>query len=237
MHSVVSPELSLVSPPLQRSDVFVTDDIAIPGWVVDLSSYRRWAVSEDYPRTGWVSFLDGVVFVDPSMEELFTHNQVKGAFAVAISNLLGPTPAGMFAFDRMLLTNPEAGLVTEPDGLFFFWATVQAKRLQMIEGAAGIVELLGAPDMTLEVVSKHSVSKDTKKLRELYWKAGVPEYWIVDARGAEPEFQILRHSDAGYLPVEAVDGWTASGVFQRQFQIVKQINPLGQPQFVVHTRS
>ena len=163
-----------------RSNVFISENIAIPGSINDLDSYRKWAISDDYPQSGWVSYLDGVITVDPSMEELFTHNQVKNAFAVAITVLLGPSPAGMFVADRMLLSCPAANLCTEPDGLFFFWQTVKSGRLQFIEGTDGIIELLGTPDMTLEVVSKNSVGKDSKRLRELYWKAGILEYWLVD---------------------------------------------------------
>src|SRR5437867_3480172 len=98
-----------------RADVFVADGIHVPGWVVDLESYRQWARSEEYPKSGWVSFLDGAIFVDPNMEELFTHNQVKGAYAYAIMSLLGSTPSGMYVHDRMLLTHQAANLSTEPD--------------------------------------------------------------------------------------------------------------------------
>jgi Uma2 family endonuclease len=220
-----------------RADVFVADGIRVPGWVVDLETYRVWARSEDYPKSGWVSFLGGAVFVDPNVEELLTHNQVKGAYAYAIMSALGPTPNGMFVHDRMLLTNQAANLSTEPDGLFFFWATIQAGRLRMIEGADGYTELAGSPDMVLEIVSKHSVRKDTVLLRELYCKANVPEFWLVDARGAELSFQILRHAEPDYVAVEPVDGWLPSAIFGRQFRIVKQTNPLGQPQFIVEHRA
>jgi len=34
------------------------------------------------------------------------------------------------------------------------------------------IEILGSPEMTLEVISPTSVEKDTVHLRRLYWKAG-----------------------------------------------------------------
>jgi Uma2 family endonuclease len=217
-----------------KPDIDVSDKITIPGWIVDLDSYRRWAKSEAYPESGWVSFLDGTIFVDPTMEELFTHNQVKGAYAYTIMSVMGPSPNGIYVGDRMLLTNAAANLSTEPDGLFAFWETIRSNRLQMIEGAEGYIELFGTPDMTLEVVSKHSIRKDTKRLHELYWKAGILEYWLVDARGPkEPTFEILRHAEKDYVAVEATDGWVRSTVFQRAFRIQKSTNPLGHPQFVV----
>ena len=104
----------------------------------------------------------------------------------------------------------------------------------MIEGAEGYVELSGAADMVLEVVSKHSVRKDTIKLPEVYWKAGFNEYWLVDARGATPRFDIFRRTGQGYAAMLAVDGWLTSSVFQRRFQLVQQINPLGKPSFIVN---
>src|SRR5436190_10597481 len=95
-----TPPPTSAGPPVNESphrlDVFVPDHITVPGWVVDLQSYRRWATSSDYPESGWVSFLDGTIFVDPHMEELLTHNQVKGAYAFSIMSALGPIPSGMY---------------------------------------------------------------------------------------------------------------------------------------------
>ena len=45
----------------RRADVFIADDIRVPGWVVDLESYRQWTRSDDYPASGSVSFLDGAI--------------------------------------------------------------------------------------------------------------------------------------------------------------------------------
>ena len=106
----------------------------------------------------------------------------------------------------------------------------------MIAGAEGFTELSGSGDMVLEVVSKYSVRKDTVLLRDLYHKAGFTEFWLVDARGAEPHFEILRHAEKAYTPVDPVEGWSHSSVFERGFRLVKQINPLGQPQFLVEVQ-
>lgn len=229
------PESSGVTPP--RSDVLVQDQIAIPGWINDLESFRRWAHSEDYPQHGWVSFLNGRIWVDFSMEEFLTHNRVKGAYAFAVMAVLRGQTLGEYAHDRMLLSNPAANLSTEPDGLFYLWETMRSGRLKLIRGKhEGYIELEGSPDGVLEVVSQTSERKDKALLRELYWKAEIPEYWLVDARQDPPAFDILRHTSAGYVPTPAHDGWVRSERLGKEFKLVRQLDPLGHPQFVVETR-
>jgi Uma2 family endonuclease len=212
-------------------------DVAIPGWVVDLPSYRRWAHSDDYPESGWVSFLDGQILVDLSMEEFITHNRVRTAYTYRIVDVLSHDPRGDFVSDRMLLTNPAANLSTEPDGLFFLWTTMQTGKLRLVPGkTSGYMELEGTPDMTLEIVSKTSQRKDKELLRELYWKAGVTEYWLVDARDDQMSFDILVHTPAGYVASPINDGWVKSNVLGREFRLVKHTDPLGNPRFVVEVR-
>ena len=51
--------------------------------------------------------------------------------------------------------------------------------------------------MILEVISPGSVRKDTTVLRELYARAGIAEYWIVDPASNTLEIYVLR--DRGYV--------------------------------------
>jgi Uma2 family endonuclease len=97
----------------------------------------------------------------------------------------------------------------------------------------GIMELEGTADLVLEVVSKTSVRKDTVLLRDLYFKAGVREYWLVDVRDGAMAFDILQPTPEGYVAVPGVDGWVASRVLGKRFQLQKKTDPLGHPQYVV----
>ena len=54
--------------------------------------------------------------------------------------------------------------------------------------------------MVMEVVSDSSEKKDNQTVFEAYFKAGVSEYWLVDARGDTLEFQIHKRGAAGFLP-------------------------------------
>ena len=216
------------------STIVIADKGSIPDWVVDLDSFRRWARSDGFPESGGFSFLDGEIWVDVGMEQLFTHNRVKTAFTYTIMRILEATRTGQYVTDRMLLSHVAADLSTEPDGLYFHWSTVKSGRLKLIEGAdAGCVELLGTPDMVLEVVSRTSIRKDTSVLRDLYCRAGISEYWLVDARGQNPSFDILRHSADGYLATESTEGGIYSTVFDRFFRLEMRTDPLGHPEFSV----
>jgi Uma2 family endonuclease len=68
-------------------------------------------------------------------------------------------------------------------------------------------------------------------LRGLYWKAGIPEYWLVDARKGQPQFDILRWTERGYAATRRKEGWLRSKVFGRSFLLTAKPDRLGNPQF------
>jgi Uma2 family endonuclease len=217
--------------------VVIEDQATIPGWVSDLESFRRWTRADDYPERGESAYLQNVLWVDLSPEELWSHNQVKVAFAAALESLNLAQGVGLVVGHGMRLSAPAAELSVEPDLLFFRWATLESGRLRLVEGArGGVIELEGTPDVVLEIVSASSVAKDTVRLRELYARAEVPEYWLVDARGETPHFEILRHTPAGYVPAEADGDWQTSAVFGHAFRLIRRAGPLGHPLFVVESR-
>jgi Uma2 family endonuclease len=88
--------------------------------------------------------------------------------------------------------------------------------------------------MVLEIVSPSSVGKDTVRLRERYHLAGIAEYWLIDARGDDLQFAILRHTPAGYDPVPAAAGWLSSEVFGRRFRLDRVRDPRGVWMYTLH---
>jgi Uma2 family endonuclease len=128
----------------------------------------------------------------------------------------------------MLLTNVEAGLSTEPDGMFISYATLNQGKARLRKGGQAL-EIEGTPDMVLEVVSPTSVEKDTKVLRDLYWRAGVSEYWLADPRGDDLSFDILRHGPKGYTAVRRSRGWLRSIVSRQAFRLTCQNDALNIP--------
>lgn len=221
----------------RRSEIVINDEVVIPPWVDDLESFRRWAWSDEFPQRGKISYLAGQIWVDVTMEELFSHSLIRTEYTIVLGSMVREAKSGFLCSDTMLLTHPDAGLSTEPDILFASWETVRGGRLRWVEGKPNsYLELEGTPDMALEVISRSSVRKDTEVLRERYWRAGVPEYWLVDARGSTPQFEILRHTETGYVAVEPRDGWLFSTIFNRFFRLTQQTNPFGRPEYILEVK-
>lgn len=212
------------------------DTVRIPAEVADLASFRRWVHSNAYPERGRFAFLAGEVWVDMSPEGLFGHNRVKGEISRVLGNLLVDRPLGYLFHDRTLVTNQDAGLSTEPDGTFVSFDSLRANRARLVEGVEGVTEIEGAPDMVLEVVSRSSVHKDTVVLREMYHRARVLEYWLVDARGDRLRFDLLRRGRSDYVAAKKRDGWAESRLFGVSCRLLRRRDAMDKPQYVLELR-
>jgi Uma2 family endonuclease len=213
------------------------ENLHIPAWVQDLASFRRWAESDAFPEQGRICYLAGEVWIDMSKEQLFSHNKIKTRFYIVLGALVDQGELGSFFSDGVSLVHPEADLSAIPDALFFSNETLERGRIRLVEGQRqGYVEVEGSPDMVLEVVSDASVKKDTIRLKKLYWQAGVREYWLVDARGASPSFEILRRSPRGFAAVRPQAGWVKSTVFDKAFRLTQEVDALGYPTYTVSVR-
>jgi Uma2 family endonuclease len=205
-------------------------NVAGKTFAADLSQFRTWALSPQFPERGQISFLNGRLFIDMSPEERENHNKVKEGIDRGIGNLNEETDAGEFFADGVLVTNEKANLSTEPDGTFITWETLKAEQVKYLprKGKLGeYVEIQGSPDWLLEVVSQFSVKKDAEILPALYHKAKVREFWLVDARGPDISFKLMVHQARKYQLVAPSRGWYFSPVFQRHFRLTRRLNPMG----------
>ncbi|MBI1918856.1 MAG: Uma2 family endonuclease [Planctomycetes bacterium] len=218
---------------------FIADGapISVPEWVVDIESFRRWIDADDFPEQGRIWWLKGEVLVDMSREQIFTHLAVKNEFSFVLTGLVKVRALGLFLPDGLLLSNFAADICGNPDATFISQETLRSDRVRLIEGVdGGYVELQGAPDMVLEVISRSSEKKDTVVLKKAYWEAGIPEYWLVDARQEPLKFDILRHTSRGYVAARKPDGWAKSAVFGKSFRLTRRTNELGHPEFTLAVR-
>jgi Uma2 family endonuclease len=204
--------------------------LRVPPDAGSLAGFRAWAQSDEFPEFGKVSLLNGTILIDMSPDELETHNKVSGAVGHGISGLNDELDLGEYFWDGALLTNTGAKLGTVPDGTFVKWASSKSGRVRFIprrDRRGQFIELRGTPDWALEVVSMSSVHKDTVELPLLYHRAGIPEFWLIDARGDEIDFQILVRRRSKYTPAAINSGWAFSPVFGRWFRLTRRPNREG----------
>ena len=219
--------------------VFLEDElIAVPAWVVDLESFRRWCDDDDFPEKGRISFLRGEVWIDMSKEQLYSHNLVKTECTIVLGGLVKAARPGLYFSDGAYISNVEADVSNQPDGMFVSFEALREGRVKDIEGRAeGYVELEGSPDMVLEVVSRSSVGKDNEVLRDAYFQAGVREYWLVDARKPPLKFDILRPGKSGFVAVRKRGGWTRSDVFDASFRLTEWRDESDRPAYKLEVQA
>lgn len=209
-------------------------EVAIPANLDSLEAFRRWADSDAYPDTGRYSWLQGQLLVDIQMEELFTHNLLKNAVYFALESWNQQHRRGYVFSDGVRLTHPGVDLSVEPDVVFTSFESVQQGRVQLVSGRSGnLIELEGSPDLIVEIVSPASVKKDKQTLRDLYWQAGMGEYWLIDARREPVSFELMLAGSDGYLPAERRNGHPLSRVLEGPVALTSTVDPLGHPQWSV----
>ena len=199
-------------------------EIEVPFWVNDLTSFRRWVHSGELPEKLKVHFINGRVWMD-IMGEAFSHNRVKLAVTFTLEGLVRVERSGLLFIDGMLLTNDDAELGCEPDAMFVSTESLASERVTFTQGettGAVATEVVGSPDMVLEVVSPSSVVKDTEWLMSRYHDAGVSEYWLIDARGeGDPAFTLHRRAAKEFVAVRRSRGWLKSPVFGKSFRLTR----------------
>jgi hypothetical protein len=113
-------------------------EVCIPDWVVDLAAFRRWANSRQFPKRGKFSYLGGSLWVDLTMEELFTHNRVKTTITSILAVVVEGEDLGCFFADRAYVSSPAAQLSTEPDGVFVSYEAIEDSRVRLVKGKKGV---------------------------------------------------------------------------------------------------
>jgi Uma2 family endonuclease len=213
-------------------------EIAVPASAQSFDGFRKWALSEDCPEGGRFTYVSGELIIDMSPELYETHNCIKSEISAVIYQRGKVRRLGRFFSDRFLFSNPEAGISTEPDATFVTNQSLKSQRCRISRSEKpGISdELVGSPDWIVEILSKSSVRKDKQLLREGYFRAGVGEYWLVDALGDDIDFQILVPGANDYKAVDPAQGWLASPTFDCNFRLTRERAPDGLWEYTLHIR-
>ena len=143
---------------------------------------------EDYmalPDDVRAELVGGELYVTPAPE--LPHQDVIGEIYLALRIHVDAHALGHVSLSPMDVHLP-TGDVVQPD-LIYVSKQREHIRQRWIHGA---------PDLLIEVLSRHNAERDLVVKRELYARNEVPAYWIVDP--TECSIQLLRFQDGAYEP-------------------------------------
>jgi Uma2 family endonuclease len=143
---------------------------------------------------------------------------------------------GQLYSDRTRVSSPAADFSVEPDVVFISESSLDSGRVRPVPKAGGgsdrYIELEGPPDLVVEIVSDGSVHKDTERLPAAYYRAGVPEFWLIDARRDDLFFRVHRRGPVRYEPAKAdQDGYQYSAVVPGWYRLDRSRNARGRTVF------
>jgi len=213
--------------------------IRVPPAARELEGFSDWTYSEEFPERGRIAFVNGRLIVDMSPERYESHIKIKETVSRIIGTIVAEGDLGEFYPDGARFKNEVADISSEPDAMLAFWVTLESGKLAPPQNRpqdGKHIELVGTPDWVCEIVSDSSVEKDTKLLFEAYHKAGIREYWLIDARGEEIDFRLLVWTSTGYQQAEVHRGWQKSPVFNRQFQLTRSRDRLNRWRYQLLTQ-
>ena len=216
----------------EAKSVLIQNQIEIPLGITSLQDFRHWARSESFPEQGRIDFVGGRIEVDLMIDNLFYHGSPKTEVQGTVWLRNREDKLGRLFSDVTRVSNHAANLSAEPDVVFLTFDSIQSGRVKYVlsrdDDPESFVEIEGSPDWVCEIISDSSEEKDRVRLADRYFAAGVREYWLVDARGAELTFQILSRGDKAFIPVEAdPEGYQTSDVFRHRYHFDRDRGPDG----------
>jgi Uma2 family endonuclease len=182
--------------------VVFEEQIEIPS-IQDLADFRAWALSDVFPQRGRIDYIAGRIEVDMSPEDLFTHGTLKAQVAGKIERRVEELDLGHTFVAEARVSSVEGNVSAEPDVVVISYAALDEGRVTLVPKATAAegryVEIEGAVDLIVEIVSDSSVVKDTKRLPAAYYGAGVLEMWLIDARSESLIFQIRQRGATSFV--------------------------------------
>jgi len=199
------------------------EQIEVPMDLHGLADFRHWATSDNFPERGRINYIAGRIDVDMSPEDLHTHGKLKTEVVIVLGRRIREANLGELYTED---------LSVEPDVVFVSESSLDSGRVRLVpkagKAADRYVELEGPPDLIVEIVSDASERKDTERLPTAYYRAGVSEFWLIDARGEDLLFRIHRRAATQYEPAATdAEGYQHSTVLDRRYRLQRSRNPKG----------
>lgn len=214
--------------------------LVVPLGVQSFEAFRVWTLSNDFPETGRIDYVNGRIDVDLSPEKFFSHSKLKVAFIRTIGDRVDYEDFGHLVADRSRVVHEGVELSVEPELVLVSYDALASGRVTLTESKndpEDYVEIVGTPDMVCEIVSDSSVKKDTKELFVAYYEAGITEYWIADARRGKLDFNIFRRGGTGYeATLTGDDGFIESKVLNHSYRLTRSKDRMGMWKFRLEER-
>jgi Uma2 family endonuclease len=211
--------------------------------IESLAEFRRWALSDAFPESGRIDYIAGLIEVDMSLEDYYLHGKLKSEIVRVLANrLLEDEEFGDILTDSTRVSSVEGDLSVEPDVVVISHEALNAGRIRLVpkatQEADRFVEVEGAPDLVVEIISDSSVTKDKKRLPKAYFAAGVLEFWLIDARQEPLLFQIFRRGSKHFEPVATdAEGFRRCEILNRHYMLERSRNSFGRLRFELIEKS
>jgi Uma2 family endonuclease len=165
-------------------------------------------LSDEFPERGRIDYVDGRIEVDMSPEDLFTHGTLKVEVLSKVQQRVAQLDLGYAFVGETRVSSVAGDFSAEPDIVVVSYQALEDGRITLIPKSTGeegrYVEIEGAIDLIIEIVSDSSVVKDTRRLPDAYYRAGVRENWLIDARPERLVFQVRQRGAHSFetVPVD-----------------------------------
>ncbi|MBI4583073.1 MAG: Uma2 family endonuclease [Planctomycetes bacterium] len=189
-----------------------------PAIPVKLPAPRRWTY-KDYcrlPEDGWrYEVIQGRLYMTPAPRT--PHQRTQMILSSSLHQFVTARNLGEVFPAPIDVILPGLAEPVQPDIIF-----IGRKRLKIIKEKY----VKGAPDLLVEILSPTSWHADRNVKFEVYAKAGVKEYWIIDAEKREVEIYRLEKDRTYSLTRRYGAGETASSNLLKGFKAaVSQLCP------------
>lgn len=174
---------TLINPPVRRVEMMESTP---PRWTYH--DFMRLA-----PEDQKAELIDGALIVMPPPNDI--HENLQGLLFAVIRLFVDYFKLGSVRGSRTAV-RIALNQVYEPDILF-----VSRERHYIITEN----EILEAPDLVIEILSRSTAERDRGIKRENYEKSGVREYWLIDPYGPAGTQFYQRQNDK-FVEVAPIDG-------------------------------
>jgi Uma2 family endonuclease len=206
--------------------------VELPPDVATLAGFRVWAGS--VPEHAAVWFVNGDVWFDSRPQQLFAEAAVRVAIVSELATLAKGREGHVFSRGAFWVARG-VEVAGNPDGMYIADESIESGRVRFLpDPPYDCTEVEGTPDMVLDIVK---TAGGSPPLREAYYDAGIPEYWLVDARGDAIEFHIYKRGAKRYSVTKTQPGgWAKSAAFGKSFRLVRGTDATGNPEFTLEVK-